>query len=115
MIQHATSAQANLAAETESISREQAQERITRPLVSFPNLKIVLVSMPAGSAWAEHSTSGRISVQCLRGHIRLRTAREAFDLPAGGLAALESNVPHDVEALQASVLLLTVAKCEEEA
>jgi quercetin dioxygenase-like cupin family protein len=117
MVQQATSAQVNLMAETEKIKQQQKQteERIARSVVSFPNLKIVLVSMPAGGIWAEHSTSGRISVQCLQGHIRLRTAEEVFDLASGGLAALESNVRHDVEAAEASVFLLTVAKCEEKA
>ncbi len=117
MTQQATSAQVNLAEEIESILRqqEQSKERLTRPLVGFPNLKVVLVSMAAGSQWSEHSTSGRISVHCLRGHIRVRTPGETFELIAGGLAALESNIRHDVEAVEASVFLLTVAKCEEKA
>jgi quercetin dioxygenase-like cupin family protein len=115
MTQQATSAQANLAEEVESIVRlqEQTKERLTRPLVGFPNLKVVLVSMASGSQWPEHSTTGRISVHCLRGHIRLRTPEETLELITGGLAALESNIRHDVEAVEASVFLLTVAKCEE--
>ncbi len=93
---------------------EQAskQEKITRPLVSFPNLKIVAVSMPQGGVWSEHSTPGRISVQCLRGHIRMKARGETFDLRPMELLALEGNVQHDVEAVEQSVFLLTVARCD---
>jgi hypothetical protein len=33
----------------------------------------------------------------------------SFDLPAGGLLALDQALPHDVEALEKSALLLTIA------
>ena len=34
---------------------------------------------------------------------------EAFSLPAGGLLALGQGLPHDVEALEESAFLLTIA------
>ncbi len=34
----------------------------------------------------------------------------AFDLPRGHVVALESDIPHEVEAVEASVFLLTVAR-----
>lgn len=98
----------------DSIRFEQREkrDRILRPLVSFPNFKLVLVSMPAGECWAEHSTPGRISVQCLHGSIRMKALGELFDLAPGQVLALESNVQHDVEALAESVFLLTIARCD---
>ena len=40
----------------------------------------------------------------------MRALGRSFDLPRGRILALESNVPHDVEAVEASVFLLTVAR-----
>lgn len=105
-------AEVDLQAEVEAIQREQASssERISRPLVGFTHLKVVLMSLPANGRWDQHKTVGRISVQTLVGHIRIRAQGKTFDVPCGRMLALESNVPHDVEAVQASVFLLTVAK-----
>ncbi len=104
---------ADLDTEVRAILEAQAlrPERISKTLVGFPNLKVVLVSLPAGGVWDQHSTKGRISVQTLVGHIRIGAVERAFDLPRGRMLALESNLVHDVEALDASVFLLTVAKC----
>jgi hypothetical protein len=42
-------------------------------------------------------------------HIHVRAQGRTFDLPPGGLLALDQDVPHDVEALEDSSLLLTIA------
>jgi quercetin dioxygenase-like cupin family protein len=39
----------------------------------------------------------------------MRVAGQEFDLPAGHLLALDAAVPHDVEALEDSAFVLTVA------
>ena len=57
----------------------------------------------------EHKTEGRISVHVLSGHIRLRAAGRTFTLRSGGLLALDHEIPHDVEALEESAFLLTIA------
>ncbi len=103
---------ADLEEEVRALLQEQTSraERITKTLVGFPQLKVVLVSLPARGAWEQHKTSGRIAVQTLAGHIRMRALGQTFDLPRGQMLALESNVPHDVEAVEASVFLLTVAR-----
>ncbi len=105
--------EADLQSEDAAIQQAQASssERITRTLVGFANLKFVLVSIPAGHTWAEHKTSGRISVQVLVGHVRMTVLGTSFDLPQGRVLALQSNVPHDVQAIEASVFLLMVARC----
>ncbi len=104
--------EADLQGEVTSIQRAQASssEKITRTVVGFANLKLVLVSIPAGHTWAEHKTPGRISVQVLIGHVRMTALGTSFDLAQGCVLALESNVPHDVQAIEASVFLLTVAR-----
>ena len=83
--------------------------RATHAVVTFPNLKLFVIYMPAESVWSEHSTPGSIAVQVLRGHIRMNTQDANYDLTAGRGAAFDSNVKHDVHALADSWFLLTVA------
>jgi hypothetical protein len=42
-------------------------------------------------------------------HILVRAEGRTFDLPAGTLLALDQNLPHDVEALEESAFLITIA------
>jgi hypothetical protein len=39
----------------------------------------------------------------------MRALGRTFDLPAGSLLALDRGLPHDVEALEDSAFLLTIA------
>ena len=87
-----------------------ASGRIAHPLVSLPGLRVLLVSMKRGAHWLEHSTPGRITVQPLFGEIHLRWQHNDALLSSGKLAALASNVPHDVVAETDAAFLLTVAR-----
>ena len=52
-------------------------------------------------------------MQAIAGHIRMHVHDKVFDLPAGHLLAPERALPHDVEALEDSAFLLTIAWPEE--
>jgi quercetin dioxygenase-like cupin family protein len=80
-----------------------------KTLVKYDDFRVVLIALKAHASIPEHHADGRISVQTIRGHIRLRALERTFDLPAGSLLALDQGVKHDVEALQDSALLLTIA------
>ena len=56
-----------------------------------------------------HQTEGRISLQTIRGHIQIRAAGRTFALSVGSLLTLDRGLSHDVEALEESVVLLTIA------
>jgi quercetin dioxygenase-like cupin family protein len=73
-------------------------------------MKVLIISIAKGSRWTEHKTAARITIQTLRGAIRVRTIAQTFDLTDQRLLAVESNVSHGVEALEDSSFLLTVAK-----
>lgn len=98
-------------------TRRQRQEkpwlrgtgRSSTTLVKHPDLRVVLISMKAHTRMHEHAAAGRISVQTLSGYIRLQLPNRAVDLPAGHLLALDQCVPHDVEAIEESVFLLTLS------
>jgi quercetin dioxygenase-like cupin family protein len=83
--------------------------RNAKTLVKYDDLRIVLISVSAHTRIPEHRAEGRISVHVIRGHIRLRALERTFDLGVGGLLTLDEGVAHDVEALENSAFLLTIA------
>ncbi len=65
--------------------------------------------MKANTRIPEHHNPGRISVQTIFGYIRMQADGKLFDLPQGKMLVLDRAVTHDVEALEESAFLLTVA------
>lgn len=90
-------------------SWKQASGRSSKTLVKHPDLRIVLIAMKANTRMHEHTAAARISVQTLRGHIRLHLPKQVVELPSGQLLALDECVPHDVEATEDSAFLLTLS------
>ena len=80
-----------------------------KTLVKYDSLRVVLMALKSGARVPGHQTKGRISIQTFVGHIHVRAAGRTFDLPAGTLLALDQGLPHDVEALEESAFLLTIA------
>jgi quercetin dioxygenase-like cupin family protein len=93
--------------------------RNAKTLIADPDVKVVLIILKADSRIPGHQASGRVSIQVVRGHVRIRVGQtetaEAVDLLAGHLLTLERNVRHDVEALADSVFVLTVTSPERAA
>ena len=100
-----------LAAEIEKLRREPAYEtgRNAKTMVKYEDFRIVLTAIRSGARIQEHHSAGRISVQTVAGHIRMHALDREFDLPQGRLLVLDRGVRHDVEAVQDSAFLLTVA------
>jgi quercetin dioxygenase-like cupin family protein len=80
-----------------------------KTLVKYDDLRIVLTALRGGRRIPAHKTEGRISIHAVAGRLRVHVRDRVFDLPAGRLLALEQAVPHDVEALEDSAFLLTIA------
>ncbi|MGH9253255.1 MAG: hypothetical protein ACRD3C_01660 [Vicinamibacterales bacterium] len=80
-----------------------------KTLVKYDDFRVVLTALKARARLPEHQTKGRISIQTVAGHILVRAEGRTFDLPAGTLLALDQNLPHDVEALEESAFLITIA------
>jgi quercetin dioxygenase-like cupin family protein len=87
--------------------------RNAKTLVKHADFRLVLTVLKSKNRIQGHKASGRISIQTIRGHIRMHVSRsetmETIDLPAGHVLALDRGVHHDVEALVDSAFLLTVA------
>jgi quercetin dioxygenase-like cupin family protein len=92
--------------------------RNAKTLVKHQDLRLVLTVLRAGGRIQEHKASGRISIQTLQGHLSLHILQalpgDMIDLPAGHLLVLDQAAPHDVEAVDDSAFLLTVAWPEHE-
>jgi quercetin dioxygenase-like cupin family protein len=65
--------------------------------------------MKAKTRIPDHHNPGRICIQTIFGHIRMRTLEKVFDLPQGKMLVLDRAITHDVEAVEESAFLLTVA------
>jgi quercetin dioxygenase-like cupin family protein len=88
---------------------------ITRKaLVRYSDFRLTLIAMKSATRIEEHHNPGRISVHTVAGHIRMRAAGQIFDLPKGYVLVLDRAVRHDVEALEDSAFLLTVALAEDQ-
>ena len=102
----------DLAQEITSLQQEgswQRGDRNARTLVEEPGLRIVLTVLKAGARIREHRTDRAVAIQTLQGYVRVESPAETIDLLAGRLMTLQPGVPHDLEAIELSAFLLTVA------
>jgi quercetin dioxygenase-like cupin family protein len=75
---------------------------------SGARLRQTVVALAAGRVMGEHKSPGDASVLCLNGRVVLRAGDAHTELGPGELVAVPPQ-RHDIEALEPSVLLLTVA------
>jgi len=106
----------DLAAEMEQLKREdtwQHEDHNAITLVKEPDFRVVLVAAKTGGRLEEHHAAARIAIQTISGRLRMHLPHETVELPAGHLLALDRQIAHDVEALEESTFLLTIAWPEE--
>jgi quercetin dioxygenase-like cupin family protein len=72
-------------------------------------LRVVLVAMHAGTTIPSHRADSPISLQVIEGVLKFSTDAQTVTLSQGQLLALHAGISHDVEAVEESVFLLTVA------
>lgn len=69
----------------------------------------MLIALKAGLRLAQHETAGRAVIHLLQGQLRVRLSGLVKELVPGDLLAIERDVAHEVEAVDDSAFLLTVA------
>ena len=99
---------APLARELRGEAAYEREGHTARTLVREADLRIVLMVMKAGAIIKEHRANETASVYTLSGHVRLRMGDRVVDLPSGRLLVLERELPHNVEAVDESSVLLTL-------
>jgi quercetin dioxygenase-like cupin family protein len=70
---------------------------------------VILMALKSGARLNEHKNAGRVSVHTVAGHIRMQVQDAEFDLPTGHMLALDREVIHNVEAVEDSAFVLTIA------
>ena len=86
---------------------EYDDERFSpKVLMNEPGYRMVLLSMRAGQLIPEHASKGMVTVQAILGHITLFAGSFPNELYAGEVICLESGVPHRIEAIEDSALLV---------
>jgi quercetin dioxygenase-like cupin family protein len=102
----------DIASELEQLHREVGWQsgQNAKTLAKYVGLRIVLVALKPRARIPEHRTEAHISIQTVVGHIQVRAQGRSFELRAGGLLALDQGLPHEVEAIEQSAFLLTIAR-----
>lgn len=108
------SAEISLEDETEALrnSTEWLTGIARKRLIQHPDFQMTLRRMKPNTRIPEHYNPGRICVQTLFGHIRMHADGRTFDLRRGQCLVLDRAVVHDVEAVEESAFLLTVARSD---
>lgn len=102
----------NLLDEADALRREPAwaqSDRNAKTFVKEADLRVVLTILKQGAIVREHRVPGTAVVQVLTGRVRLRLPSQEVELPAGRQVILERDLPHDVEALEESAFVISIA------
>lgn len=91
-------------------SWQRESGRSSETLVKYGEFRIVLVRMKLGSYMSHHRAEGPISIQAIHGKIRVHLPEDRIEeLEVGDLLTLDRCLEHDVEAIEESAFLLTIA------
>jgi quercetin dioxygenase-like cupin family protein len=77
-------------------------------LLHRPPVTQVLFSFAAGGHLDRHSARGLVTIHAIEGRLRVAADGADHELEAGKMIVLDADVPHDVRAVEASAMLLTV-------
>lgn len=81
----------------------------TQALFKAKDLEVMRVVLAAGKRMPDHSVPGSITVQCLRGRVELSMPGQTALLSTGQFAYVGGGVPHGLNALEDSDVLVTIA------
>ena len=83
--------------------------RNSRTLVKHGDFRMILTVMKTGTRLHRHHARGTVLIQVLSGQIRARILEEIVEVPAGHALSLDPNLEHEIEAVDESALLITIA------
>lgn len=91
-------------------------DRNTITVFKSDKLRIVLIGLKPGAELKKHTAPGFISVQVIKGQIEFTAdpdgVQQKADLQVGQMIALQSQIPHQVLAIEETFFLLTLAVCK---
>ncbi len=80
-----------------------------KTLVKHHQFRVVLVALAKAKRMDTHTAEGAISIQSIKGLVRVHVAGSTLELATGGLLALAPGLAHDVEAVEDSAFVLSVS------
>ncbi len=93
-----------------SLRAYEAHGQAAKTLVKHDHFRVVLIALKRGRRCPQHHAGSSLSVQAFDGSIKVHlTAGGVIELRSGYVLALAPAVAHDLEALEDSTLLVTLA------
>ena len=80
----------------------------TLALVKTKQMEVIRMFLPQGKKIPVHKVSGEITVQCIAGKITFDVENESREMKAGDWLFLSGNQNHALDALEDSILLVTI-------
>lgn len=104
----------NINTESEKLKKaaswQRESGRSAETLAKYDEFRMVLVRMKPESYMSHHKAEGPISIHVIQGRIRVHLPKDRTeDLKPNDLLTIERSLEHDVEALEESTFLLTIA------
>ncbi len=85
-----------------------AEGTLSKVVFKDDQIRVVVFGFDVGQELTEHTASLPAIVQVLSGRLRLTMGTETFEVKPGEWAHMSAGLPHSVEAIEPSVMLLTL-------
>lgn len=85
----------------------------TKIIIETSFSKEIQILMKVGQVMKEHKTPYPILIHLLEGNIEMGLQGEKLKLKSGDIVALDGDIPHDLMALENSIIRLTLSKFDK--
>jgi quercetin dioxygenase-like cupin family protein len=85
-----------------------AEGTLSKVVFKDDQIRVVVFAFDQDQELTEHTAALPAVVQVLSGHLRLTMGSETFEVKPGDWAHMPARLPHSVEAIEPSVMLLTL-------
>lgn len=86
----------------------QTESTVSRTVLKAEGARVVVFAFDAGQVLTEHTAAVPVLLQVLDGHLRVVADGRTVDMRPGDLVHLSARLPHAVEAVIGSRLMLTM-------
>lgn len=91
-----------------------AEKVVIDKITETPFSKEIRICMAAGNTMREHTAPGAITIMVIAGRVRIGSLNEQAELTSGDMLCFAPHIPHSLEALEESVVRLTLSTIDSE-